>query len=50
MIVDGGFGNLWQLAIDRIYEISKIILCNFRQVNLGATKKKKNLKVMISTF
>ncbi len=48
--VDGGFGNLWQLAIDRIYEISKIILCNFRQVNLGATKKKKNLKVMISTF
>ncbi len=40
-IVNRGFGNLWQPTINRIYEISKTILCNSRHVNLGATKNKR---------
>ncbi len=28
--VDGWFGNLWQLDINRIYETSKTTLCNSR--------------------
>jgi hypothetical protein len=36
--VDGWFGNLWQLDINRIYETSKTTLCNSRYASLGATR------------
>jgi hypothetical protein len=36
-VIGEGFGNLWQPIINRIYETSKTILCNYRQLNLSAT-------------
>jgi len=43
--VDRRLGNPWQLAINKIHETQKTILCNFRQASLGATRiKEQNLK------
>jgi hypothetical protein len=39
--VDIGFGNAWQLVINRIHETLKTSLWNFRQVSLGATRIEK---------
>jgi hypothetical protein len=36
-IVDRRFGNAWQLALNRVHEISKTNVCNSKIVNLGAT-------------
>jgi hypothetical protein len=35
--VHRGFGNPWQLAINKIHETQKVTICNSRQVSLGAT-------------
>jgi hypothetical protein len=37
LFVNKGFGNYWQLAINRIHKTSKTIICKSKQVNLGAT-------------
>jgi hypothetical protein len=39
--VDKRFDNPWQLAMNRIHETQKMILCNFRQVSLVATRIKE---------
>jgi hypothetical protein len=35
--VNKGFGNAWQLALNRIQEAPKMNICNSKQASLGAT-------------
>jgi len=35
--VNKRFGNAWQLAFNRVHEAPKMIVCNSRIANLGAT-------------
>jgi hypothetical protein len=40
-----GFGNPWQLVINKIHETQKMTICNSMQVSLGATIiKEQNVK------
>jgi hypothetical protein len=35
--VHRGFGNIWQLVFNKFHEAPKMIVCNFKMTNLGAT-------------
>jgi hypothetical protein len=35
--VDRRFGNVWQLALNKVHETLKMIVCNSKIVSLGAT-------------
>jgi len=39
--VNKEFGNVWQLALNKIHETPKIIIYNSRQASMGATKIKE---------
>jgi len=39
--INKGFGNVWQLALKKIHETPKIIICNSKQASMGATKMLK---------
>ncbi len=42
---DRGFGNTWQLALNRVHETSKKIFCNSKMASLDATwTKEQNVK------
>jgi hypothetical protein len=43
--VNKRFGNVWQLVLNKIHETLKTIICNYRQVSMGAIKiKEQNIK------
>jgi hypothetical protein len=45
---DKGFGNAWQLVVNKIYETQKTILCNSKQASMGVTKIKEVLKPLVN--